>query len=308
MSKYSRSPIPAPYNKQPMDKKQYYEAKAYSSRYPEKAHHFEDKRDYNRREQSYPEKKIRYDDRREDRGEPYSVEGRKPHSSYPQHHDSRPQHSSRPKQAMYHHESRPGDIRGPESRPTEWQTDRIKKHKDPAPTYRSGVQSVSPWRGNEGSKMRVESRDPQYRDREQAMPHSGDRRYRQQNEPRDMQDRRPDSSEVRGSRADVRDLHVIRGAPRKPQVKKWAPERVSYEREDTRRSGGAGYGDNRNRSHEGSAAYSEERRSPAFYREVRRSGENRRHDLGIEITIHDDGRRTNVDFDKNRSAVDVFPY
>jgi len=152
------------------------------------------------------------------------------------------------------------------------------------------LQRNSSWvEGGRENKHRIE---PSEHRGNQHPPRVEERNYRM---PRnDVRSSRKEVQEMRSGRPESREHPQIRSAPRK-QHEKW-PERRPYENPEVQRRGGTRYSDGRDRSQE-NVPYSEERVSPSFYREVRRSGENRHSDLKIEVTI---GGRPGQDYEKNR--------
>ena len=279
IGKYNQSPVEVQYKHHVPEKKGFYDNKNYP-KYKEKQIEpsYNAKQNYPRREQNFQEKKIRYDER----ADLYPPDNRK-QRTYPKRHDNRlPQtHHSNPDRHVT--DQKQGDMRIMKERQPEWQPDRIKKHKDSAPGYSGGMQRISPWvDGRDGSKLRVDTRGPQP-GRNNRDPHAnrGDTYRQGRTEQRDP------------IRPAPRDHHPGRAITRKPEHEKWGAERVQYDDNRSR------FTDDRGRSAE-NTRLPEEQASPTFFREVRRSGETRHHDLGIEITIRDDRGRASGELEKNR--------
>ena len=287
VARYDRSPVNDPrYTKRHPEEKFY--DKNYS-RYDDNPSNtsFEEKRSYPRRDQVFHDKKSSYDDRRDNRGDSYSVEERK-RDPYPTPHPSKHLH---PKSSTYSHDPRSGDMRSmKEPRHSDWQMERMKKHRDPVSGYSGGLQHTSSWgEGRETSRVRMEGgghrgnqHPPRIEERNYRMPRSDSRTTR--NEVQEMRSGRPDSRE----RPQIRD-------PSRKQ-EKWVPERRPYVNQEMSRRGETRYSDGRGKSQEN--LQEQRAASPSFYREVRRSGESRHNDLKIEVTIG--GSSSGQDYERNR--------
>ncbi|CAK8671850.1 unnamed protein product [Clavelina lepadiformis] len=263
-------------------KTQYHDKRVQSS--------YQDKRGLERDRRSlelqYSEKNARYDDLQQ--RDKY-LEPRKPRSDFPERGDSRNRPNIHHKPAQLP-DSRKDFRQIREAQQSSWQPDHSRRQRDAGPSeFDQRAQRMASWvGGREGTKLRIEARDPQL---------LRDVRQPRMKEKPDAHALREDTRDQRGMRREVRDMPTMQENRRK---EKWFhPQKPSVPQHRT-------FPDDRTRILSGDRMSShpleeQSSSSPAFYRQVstRRSGERLSHDLSIEVTIRDDGRRSN-DYDKTR--------